>query len=97
MRQPHPPPFLPHRRFGGPRASYRGRPALGSSPLQGCLWLPRSASGLAEFPSAARHSCLSPPLFAEHSPPIFFPHFVGDARIAAPVFNDADASSSSKQ
>src|SRR6516162_101747 len=60
MPQPPPPLFAPLRRLGDPRACCLSRPVLGTTPVQGSLWLPQSVSELAEFPCAARHSCLSP-------------------------------------
>src|SRR5215472_453962 len=59
MRQSPPQLFPPHRCFGAPRACCHSRPVLGSMPLQGWLWLPRSKSELAEFACDVRHSCWS--------------------------------------
>src|SRR5215471_5033776 len=59
MRQSPPQLVPPHRCFGAPRACCHSRPVLGSMPLQGWLWLPRSKSELAEFACDVRHSCWS--------------------------------------
>src|SRR5215468_1842934 len=59
MRQPRPPLFAPLRRLGDSRACCLSRPVLGTTPVQGSPWLPRSVSELAEFPCDAHHSCSS--------------------------------------
>src|SRR6516164_4739120 len=71
MRQPCPLLFAPLRRLGDPPACCLSRPVLGTTPVQGSLWLPQSVSELAEFPCDVHHSWLSPPLFAQHLLPVF--------------------------
>src|SRR5262249_40555894 len=51
--------ITPRRRLGDARACCLSRPVLGTTPVQGSPWLPRSVSELAEFPCDAHHSCSS--------------------------------------
>src|SRR5262249_36279284 len=78
MRQPRPPLFAPLRRLGDARACCLSRPVLGTTPVQGFPWLPRSLSELAECPCGAHHSCSSSVgtalLMSRHSAAATTPH-----------------------